>query len=41
MYDADSLDEIWPRPRPFGDAWWHVPEMYRESTKAVNGYDRR
>jgi Tol biopolymer transport system component/imidazolonepropionase-like amidohydrolase len=41
LYDADSLDEIWPRPRPFGDAWWHVPEMYRESTKAVNGYDRR
>ncbi|MEP7383118.1 MAG: amidohydrolase family protein [Gemmatimonadota bacterium] len=41
LYDADSLDEIWPRPRRFGDAWWYVPEMYDQSTKPVGTYDRR
>ncbi len=41
LYDADSLDEIWPRPRKFGDAWWYVPEMYTESVRPVGTHDRR
>lgn len=35
LYDAGSLDEIWPRQRPFGDTYWMVPEMYRMDTKPI------
>ena len=41
LYDATSLDEVWPRQRPFGDNYWYVPEMYRRDVKAVDGYDKR
>ena len=40
LYDANSLDEIWPRARPFGDNYWYVPEMYRQSTKPIGAYDK-
>ncbi len=41
LYDADSLDELWPRPRKFGDYYWYVPEMYRSDTRPVDIYDRQ
>lgn len=41
LYDAGSLDEIWPRARPYGDNYWYVPEMYRQDTKAVGTWDKR
>jgi len=41
LYDANSLDEIWPVARPYGDAWWYVGDMYGESTKPVGTYDKR
>ena len=41
LYDANSLDEIWPTPRKFGDTWWVVPEMYRRDTKPVDIWDRK
>jgi len=39
LYDASSLDEVWPVARPFGDYYWVVPEMYRIDEKRVDGYD--
>ncbi len=39
LYDAMSLDEIWPRQRPFGDNYWYVPQMYERSVKAVGTHD--
>ncbi|MGE0442139.1 MAG: amidohydrolase family protein [Gemmatimonadales bacterium] len=40
LYDAGSLDEVWPRQRAYGDTYWFVPEMYRQDTKPVNFWDR-
>jgi len=41
LYDALSLDEIWPRQRPFGDNYWYVPQMFERSVKAVGTHDNR
>jgi Tol biopolymer transport system component/imidazolonepropionase-like amidohydrolase len=36
LYDANSLDEVWPRAVPYGDYYWVVPEMYRVDEKRVD-----
>ncbi|MFN0180233.1 MAG: amidohydrolase family protein [Gemmatimonadales bacterium] len=41
LYDANSLDQVWPKSIKFGDNYWVVPEMYRIDEKRVDGYDRR
>lgn len=41
LYDADSLDELWPRAQKFGDYYWYVPDVYRSDTKPVDVYDRK
>jgi Tol biopolymer transport system component len=41
MYDANSLDELWPRQRPFGDYYWYVPEIYRSDVRPVDYHDRQ
>ncbi|MBK6844898.1 MAG: PD40 domain-containing protein [Gemmatimonadetes bacterium] len=41
LYDAMSLDEIWPKAKPYGDNYWYVPQMYEKSVKAVGTYDRK
>ena len=41
LYDADSLDELWPRQRKFGDYYWYVPEVYRADTRPVDYFDRK
>ncbi len=40
LYDANSLDEVWPLTRKYGDTYWVVPEMYRRDTKPVGTFDR-
>ena len=40
LYDANSLDEIWPSTRKYGDTYWLVPEMYRRDTKPVGTWDK-
>ena len=35
LYDGMSLDEVWPRPTPYGNYYWVAPEMYRVDEKAV------
>ncbi len=40
LYDANSLDQLWPRSIRFGDNYWMVPEMYRIDEKRVDSWDR-
>lgn len=35
MYDADTLDEIWPTPRPYGGYPWVDEDMLRTDDRAV------
>ena len=35
LYDAMSLDELWPTPTPYGNYYWVTPEMYRLDEKRV------
>lgn len=35
LYDALSLDELWPRQRPFGDTPWYLPEAYRADNRPI------
>jgi Tol biopolymer transport system component len=39
LYDANSLDELWPRARKFGDYLWVVPDMYRSDDRPVDWFD--
>jgi hypothetical protein len=41
MYDANSLDELWPRQRRFGDYYWYVPEIYRSDVRPIDYHDRQ
>ena len=41
LYDADSLDELWPRQRKFGDYYWLVPEVYRSDTRPVDFWEKK
>jgi cytosine/adenosine deaminase-related metal-dependent hydrolase len=40
LYDANSLDELWPRQRPYGSTPWAMPEMFKRDTKKVGAFDR-
>ncbi len=40
LYDANSLDELWPTQRPYGNTPWYVPEMFRRDTKPVGTFVR-
>ena len=35
LYDADTLDEIWPEARPFGPHPWVIPEALRSDDKPI------
>ena len=41
LYDATSLDELWPIPRKFGGYYWNNPEAYRSDVRPVEYYERR
>jgi hypothetical protein len=41
LFDALSLDEIWPKAVRYGDHYWMVPEMYRIDEKRVDTWDKR
>ena len=40
LYDADTLDEIWPQQRPYGDYPWIDPEIYRSDDRPIDYWDR-
>ncbi|MEO8449134.1 MAG: amidohydrolase family protein [Gemmatimonadota bacterium] len=39
VYDAMSMDEVWPQVRKYGDYYWYVPEMYKTDDKPVDVWD--
>jgi len=41
LYDADSLDEVWPEKKPFGAYYWVNLEQLRNDTRAVDIYDQK
>ena len=41
VYDADTLDELWPRQKPFGDHYWVDEDALRNDTRATDYWDRR
>jgi len=36
LYDAETLDEIWPEKRPFGKYYWVDEEMLRNDRRSVD-----
>jgi Tol biopolymer transport system component len=41
LYDADTLDEIWPEKKPFGAYYWVNLDQLRNDTRAVDTYDKQ
>jgi imidazolonepropionase-like amidohydrolase len=41
LYDAMSLDEVWPRQRKFGPYYWVNPDALQTDTKATDIFDTR
>ena len=41
LYDADTLDEIWPEKKPFGTYYWINLDALRNDTRAVDIYDKK
>ena len=41
LYDADTLDEIWPEDRPFGDYYWVNPDALKDDVRPVTHWDKR
>jgi hypothetical protein len=39
LYDAATLDEIWPRARPFGPLPWANPDAWKSDDKPVTTFD--
>jgi len=41
LYDADSLDQIWPEKKPFGAYYWVNLDQLRNDTRPVDIYDKK
>ncbi|MBK8247623.1 MAG: PD40 domain-containing protein [Gemmatimonadetes bacterium] len=41
LYDAMSLDEVWPRQVPFGPTYWVNDDALQSNTKGTDWYDRK
>ncbi len=41
LYDAATLDEIWPERRPFGDPYWVFPDVLRSDDRPVTYHDKK
>ena len=40
LYEAASLDEIWPAARPFGPRWWKDPSMLSVDDRSTSYWDK-
>lgn len=40
LYDAATLDELWPNPRPYGGYRWVDPDMLQSNDRPVDYWDR-
>ena len=41
LYDAMSLDELWPKAVPFGPYYWVNEDMLQQNTKRTDAFDKR
>ncbi len=41
LYDAETLDEIWPESKPFGEYYWVDPDALRSDNRPVDYWDHR
>jgi imidazolonepropionase-like amidohydrolase len=41
LYEAATLDEIWPQRKPFGDYYWVSPEALQSDDRPDDYWDRR
>jgi hypothetical protein len=39
LYNADTLDEVWPASVPFGDDYWVFPPAMRSDTRPTDFFD--
>ncbi len=40
VYDADSLDEVWPEAKPYEERWWVDPTGWLTDDRPVGYWDR-
>ena len=40
VYDADTLDEVWPHPKPFGDHYWVDEDALRSDDRSTDYWNR-
>ena len=40
LYDADTLDEIWPQERSYGAYPWADPDIFPSDDRSVGYWDR-
>ena len=41
LYDAETLDEIWPEKRTFGAYYWINLDALKNDTRPVDIYDKK
>jgi len=41
LYDADTLDEIWPEKKTFGAYYWINLDALKNDTRPVDIYDQK
>ena len=41
LYDPDTLDEVWPRRKPFGPYPWLNPDAFLKDDRPTNYFDRK
>jgi Tol biopolymer transport system component/imidazolonepropionase-like amidohydrolase len=41
LYDATTLDEVWPEKKPFGSYYWINQDELRNDTRAVDARDKK
>jgi len=41
VWEGDTLDEVWPEKRPFGEYYWVDVNMLREDTKPIDHWDKK
>lgn len=41
LYEADTLDEVWPVPRSYGPYPWVDEDMLRDDDRSIRWWDRR
>jgi hypothetical protein len=40
LYDAATLDEMWPEHRPFGDYYWIDPDAMRQDDRPTDYHEK-